>query len=216
MLNKVIYFLKRPLQIPIVAITRAIPFFKFIYRTNDYQNRVNFEFWFRQKVLNWGGNKEAYWPVHWTSKVYDVEKIVVGIDAYPGIMGGCYITGRGGLFIGDYTQIAPNVVIVTANHDLYDSRKHIEAPVRIGKYCWIGAGAKIMPGVELGDWTIVGAGAVVTKSFQHGYCVIGGVPATKIKDLEKGKCIPFQNEFLYNGYIPSDKFQAFRKRKLKI
>jgi len=216
MLDKVTYFLRRPLQLPIVLLTRTFPHFRFIRETTDYQNHVPFEFWFKQKILNWGGNKKAYWPVHWTSKVFDVENILVGIDAYPGIMNGCYITGRGGLTIGDYTQIAPNVVIVTANHDLYDTRKHVLAPVKIGKYCWIGAGAEIMPGVELGDWTVVGAGAVVTSSFPEGYCVIGGVPAKKIKDLEKEKCIPFQCRHSYRGYIRQDRFETFRKKKLKV
>lgn len=201
MLDKIKYFLKRPLQLPIVVITKMIPYFNFLYETSDYQNRITFEFWFKQKVLNWGGNKNVSWPVHWTSKVYDAENIIVGIDAYPGIAGGCYITGKGGIIIGDYTQIAPNVIIVSANHDVYDSRKSICAPVKIGKYCWLGAGAKIMPGVEIGDWTIVAAGAVVTKSFCEGYCIIAGVPAKKIKELEPSKCISFTNKILYNGYI---------------
>jgi acetyltransferase-like isoleucine patch superfamily enzyme len=214
MLGKLVYFLKRPLQIPIVLITK-LPYFRFIRETTDYQNAVNFEFWFKQKVLNWGGNKKAYWPVHWTSKVYDVENIIVGVDAYPGIMKGCYITGRGGLEIGDYTQIAPNVIIVTANHSVYDSRKHETAPVKIGRYCWLGAGAKIMPGVELGDWTIVGAGAVVTQSFSEGHCVIGGVPARKIKELDREQCVPFTNKKSYNGYIKSEKFEVYRKKKLR-
>ena len=100
MLKKIGYFLRNPLQLPVVFITKTIPYFRFIYQTTDYQNRVGFEFWFRQKVLNSGGNKSAYWPVHRTSTVYDADKIVVGVDAYPGIMGGCYITGRGGLKIG--------------------------------------------------------------------------------------------------------------------
>jgi acetyltransferase-like isoleucine patch superfamily enzyme len=215
-MSRITYFLRRPLQVPIVIISRLLPQLKFIYETKDYQNYVNFEFWFTQKILNKGGNKKAYWPVHFTSKVYDVEKIIVGVDAYPGIMGGCYITGRGGLTIGDYTQIAPNVIIVTANHDLYDSRKHTEAPVKIGKYCWIGAGAKIMPGVELGDWTIVGAGAVITKSFPGGYCVLGGVPGEIIKNLDKEKCIPFKNKIEYNGYIKSEKFEVYRKKNLDV
>lgn len=215
MLQKLTYFLKRPLQIPIVFITKVFPKFRFIYETQDYQGYVNFEFWFLQKVINLGGNRKAYWPVHFTSKVYDVEKINVGVDAYPGIMGGCYITGRGGLTIGDYTQIAPNVVIVTANHDPYDSRKHIAEPVSIGKYCWIGAGAKIMPGVVLGDWTVVGAGAVVTKSFPEGFCVIGGVPAKIIKSLDKSECIPFHNKVRYRGYIREEEFEAYRLKHFK-
>jgi acetyltransferase-like isoleucine patch superfamily enzyme len=177
---------------------------------------VNFDFWFKQKVLNLGGNRSAYWPVHWTSKVYDVENILVGIDAYPGIMNGCYIQGKGGIEIGDYTQIAPNVVIVSANHDVYDSRKHKEDFVKIGKYCWIGAGSTILPGVELGDWTIVAAGAVVAKSFSEGYCIIGGVPASLIKKLNREQCIPFKHRKLFNGYIPSKKFEHFRRGNLKV
>jgi acetyltransferase-like isoleucine patch superfamily enzyme len=216
MQKKLSYFLRKPLQLPIIILTKFIPYFKFLYQTSDYQNRVNFYFWFKQKVLNYGGNKNVYWPVHFTSKVFDPENIHIGVDAYPGIMGGCYITGRGGLYIGDYTQIAPNVVIVTANHDIYDSRKHIEATVKIGKYCWIGAGAKILPGVELGDWTIVGSGAVVTKSFTDGYCVIGGIPAIKIKELDKEKCIPFYHKFKFYGYLSENKFEAYRKRKLNV
>ena len=216
MRNKLLYFFKNPLQIFVVLFTKPIPYFKFLYDTYDYQGYVNFGFWLRQQCSVNADNKKAYWPVHPTSTVYDIEKILVGIDAYPGIMGGCYITGRGGLEIGDYTQIAPNVTIVTANHDLYDSRKHINNAVKIGRYCWIGAGAKIMPGVVLGDWTIVGAGAVVTKSFPEGHMLIGGVPAVKIKNLDTEKCIPFENKHKYYGYIPAEKFPAFRRKKLKI
>ena len=210
-----LYFLRRPLQLPVVLLTK-MPVFGFIRNTQDYQNRITFESWFSQKILNRGGNKAAYWPVHVTSKVHDAENILVGVDAYPGIMNGCYIQGTGGITIGDYTQIAPNVAIISANHDVYDSRKHICAEVKIGKYCWLGAGCKIMPGVKLGDWTIVGAGAVVTKSFPEGYCVVGGVPAKKIKDLEAEKCVPYVNRVLYNGFIKTDRFEAFRRKHLKI
>jgi acetyltransferase-like isoleucine patch superfamily enzyme len=195
---------------------RLLPNFEFLFKTSEYQNIVNWKFWFKQKILNQGGNKQAYWPVHPSSQVYDVENILVGIDAYPGIMKGCYIQGKGGIEIGNYTQIAPNVVIVSSNHDVYDSRKQISAKVVIGKYCWLGAGCKIMPGVILGDFTIVGAGAVVTKSFPEGYCILGGVPAKKIKYLEKEKCIHYELEFKFNGYIRSSKFQAYRKKYLKV
>jgi acetyltransferase-like isoleucine patch superfamily enzyme len=213
--NKFIHLLKNPINIFSIFLSRFSKF-RFLRETCDYQGVVNFQFWFLQKVLNFGGNKKAYWPVHWASQVYDVENIYVGVDAYPGLMKGCYIQGKGGIYVGDYTQIAPNVIIVSANHDLYDSRKHICNPVKIGKYCWLGAGCKIMPGVELGDFTIVAAGTVVTKSFTTGYCVIAGVPAKQVKQLEKEKCVPFKNKIEYNGYIRSDKFEAYRKKHLKV
>lgn len=212
---KFLYLLKNPFSIFTYFITR-FPYFSFIRETTDYQNTANFSFWFLQKKINFGGNKEAYWPVHWASQVYFAQNIYVGVDSYPGIMKGCYIQGKGGIYIGDYTQIAPNVVIVSSNHDIYDNRKHIDSKVKIGKYCWLGAGCKIMPGVELGDFTVVAAGAVVTKSFPQGYCVIAGVPAKQIKELEKDKCIPFKNKIEYNGYIRSTKFEAYRKKHLTI
>jgi acetyltransferase-like isoleucine patch superfamily enzyme len=215
MKEKLQYYLRNPLRLITVPIT-WLPYFRFIRDTGDYQCRINFNVWFKQKVLNWGGNRKAYWPVHCNSTIHDVENILVGIDAYPGIMQGCYIQGQGGIYIGDYTQIAPNVVIVSANHDPYDSRKHILGTIRIGKYCWLGAGVKIMPGVTLGDWTVVGSGAVVTKSFPAGHCVIGGVPAQLIKTLDREKCIPFHNKVAYNGYIRADKFESYRKKNLKI
>jgi acetyltransferase-like isoleucine patch superfamily enzyme len=215
MKQKIAYLLGNPLRIFVVIITK-LPYFRFIRDTWDYQCRINFDLWFKQKVLNMGGNRRVYWPVHWTSQVHDPENILVGVDVCPGLMKGCYIQGKGKISIGDYTQIAPNVVIVSANHDLYDTRRHLPAPVVIGKYCWIGAGAKIMPGVNLGDWTIVGAGAVVTKSFPDGYCVVGGVPAVVIKQLEREKCQPFRNSIAYNGYIRGDKFGSYRKKYLNV
>jgi acetyltransferase-like isoleucine patch superfamily enzyme len=209
------YFLRKPWQLPIVLLTK-LPYFTFIRDTLTYQNSVSFEFWFKQKVLGFGGNKEVYWPVHPTSQVYDWDKIFIGVDTCPGIMKGCYIQGKGGIIIGDYTQIAPNVIIVSANHDVYDTRRHILEKVIIGKYCWIGAGAKIMPGVTLGDFTIIGAGAVVTNSFPEGHCVIGGVPAKKIKDLDKEKCVRYELEPKFIGYIPYHKFEKFRKKYLNV
>lgn len=213
--DKIWYFLNNPLRIILVLITK-LPYFRFIRDTTDYQCRINFSTWFFQKVLGIGGNKKAYWPVHYTSTVYDAENIFAGVDTCPGLSKGCYIQGMGGISIGDYTQIASNVVIVSANHDPYDSRKHIAQKVSIGKYCWLGAGAKIMPGVELGDWTIVGAGAVVTKSFPQGHCVIGGIPAKVIKELEKDKCIPFENKNRYFGYIKEEQFENYRKKRLNF
>ena len=131
-------------------------------------------------------------------------------------MPGCYIQGIGQIVIGDYTQIAPNVGIISANHDLYDNRKHIEAKVAIGKYCWIGMGAVILPGVVLGDYTIVGANAVVTKSFSDGYCVIGGSPAKLIKRLERERCVLHKSDFEYHGFIPVAEFAEFQRKYLNV
>lgn len=209
------YFIRHPLQLLVVAITR-LPYFSFIRGTVEYQNKANFEMWFFQKFLNLGGNQGAYWPVHPTSQVFDSHRIYAGVDTCPGLMKGCYIQGKGGIWFGDYTQIAPNVVVVSANHDVHDLRRHIDKPVWIGNYCWLGAGSTILPGVKLGDFTIVGAGAVVTKSFPDGFVVIGGNPAKAIRNIPSDQCLRYELRDKYYGYLPENKFKKFRKEYLEI
>lgn len=90
------------------------------------------------------------------------------------------------IIIGKGSYIAPNVGIITANHDVNNLDKHLPGKdVIIGKNCWIGMNSVILPGIILGDNTIVGAGSIVTKSFPQGHCVIAGNPAKIIKYLEK-------------------------------
>ena len=71
------------------------------------------------------------------------------------------------IYIGSYTMIGPNVTVATAGHpilpELREKAYQFNMPVHIGRNCWIGAGAVIMPGVTIGDNSVVGAGSVVTK-----------------------------------------------------
>ncbi len=171
--------------------------------------------WFMQTVL--GFNRGVYWPVHFTSNVSHWRRICVGVDVSPGYSSGCYIQGIGRIYIGDYTQIAPNVGIISANHSLYNTRHHDSSEVvRIGAYGWIGMNAVVLPGVVLGDFTIVGAGAVVTKSFPEGYCVVAGNPAKVIRNLAREEAVRYRNPHEYNGYIPHAKFAAFRAKYLNV
>lgn len=168
-----------------------------------------------QKIL--GFNRRVYWPVHFSSIVLDYKNIYAGIETCPGYMPGCYIQGDGKIFIGDYTQISANVGIITANHDVFDNRKHAPAEqVRIGKYCWIGMNSVILPGVELGDFTIVAAGSIVTKSFPDGYCVVGGNPAKVIRTIPRNECVEHKSTHEYNGYIRHEDFETFRSKSLSI
>ena len=187
---------------------------KAIEETKDTQAPITLSGWFLQKVL--GVNREAYWPTHFTSKVGCVHNILAGIQSAPGLSPGCYIQGLGKIHIGDYTMIAANVGIISANHDVHDHRRHSLGEVRIGRYCWIGVNSSILPGAHLGDFTVVGAGSVVNKPFPEGYCVIAGSPARVIRQLDRGDCVAYRDEHEYYGYIPAAGFPAFRARHLKI
>ncbi len=137
-------------------------------------------------------NADVKWAIHHTSTIHCPEKLLVGKSVYPGDSPGVYINAKNGISVGDYTNISPNVGLVSVNHDLIDNGRHLPAaPISIGRFCWIGMGAIILPGVQLGDFTTVGAGAIVTKSFPDGYCVLGGNPARIIKQLNKVECDAF-------------------------
>lgn len=133
-----------------------------------------------------GRNKGVRFPVSSQIRVACPENIHFHPDDLNNFQTmGNYFQAIGEITIGHGTYIAPNVGLITANHDPADPDKHLDPkPIVLGEKCWIGMNAVILPGVTLGDGTVVGAGAVVTKSFPEGHCIIGGNPAKLIRCLD--------------------------------
>ena len=81
------------------------------------------------------------------------------------------------IYVGDHCMFGPNVVIATGGHPLEPGLRRqglqFNRPVRIGRNCWIGAGALILPGVTLGDNVVVGAGSVVTRDLPSNVLAVG-------------------------------------------
>lgn len=102
------------------------------------------------------------------------------------------------IYVGDYTMIAPNVVIATAGHPILPALRPLgyqyNKAVHIGKNCWIGAGVLIMPGVTIGDNTVIGAGSVVTRDIPAGVVAYGN-PCRVIREIgERDEKYYFRNE----------------------
>ncbi len=144
------------------------------------------DFLFR-KVLR--HNARAKWALHHTATIHHPQGLSKGIGAFPGDSPGVYINASNGIYVGDFSNLGPNVGLISGNHDALDNESMLPArPIHIGRFCWLGMGAVVLPGVQLGDFTIVGAGAVVTKSFEGGYCILAGNPARIIRSLQKEAC----------------------------
>ncbi|GIU00525.1 hypothetical protein TSL6_10310 [Sulfurovum sp. TSL6] len=81
-----------------------------------------------------------------------------------------------GIHIDDESYVASGALVFS-----HDYARSLHTDTYIGKQCFIGANAIVMPGVKIGDNVIVGAGAVVTKDVPNG-CIVVGNPAKVIKE----------------------------------
>lgn len=107
---------------------------------------------------NWGGHH-----VHFGKGVYANFNLTLVDDTH--------------IYVGDYTLFGPNVTVATAGHpilpELREQGYQYNAPVRIGRNCWIGAGVVIVPGITIGDNVVVGAGSIVTKDLPDNVVAVG-------------------------------------------
>lgn len=134
----------------------------------------------------WGVNRHIPWPINPHSIISNYRNIKFNMDNLNIFQTpGCYWQNHGGkIIIENGCWIAPNVGLITTNHDVYNLNQHVEGKdIILKQKCWIGMNAVILPGVTLGPQTIVGAGSVVTHSFPNGHCIIAGVPAKVIRYL---------------------------------
>lgn len=81
------------------------------------------------------------------------------------------------IYVGDHTMFGPNVVVATAGHPIVPELRELayqyNAPVHIGRNCWLGAGVIVLPGITIGDNSVIGAGSVVTKDIPANVVAVG-------------------------------------------
>ena len=101
---------------------------------------------------------------------------------FSGVQHYSIIYGHGGLHIGDYVRIAAHCVIIPSNHSTIlngipiHRQPEVKRGINIGNDVWIGAGCRILDGVEIGDGAVIAAGAVVNRNVLP-QSIVGGVPA---------------------------------------
>lgn len=128
---------------------------------------------------NWGGRH-----VHFGNNVYCNFGVTMVDDTH--------------IYVGDCTMFGPNVIIATAGHpilpELREKAYQYNAPVHIGRNCWIGAGAIIVPGITIGENSVIGAGSVVTKDIPPN-SVAAGNPCRLIREInDRDKEFYFKNK----------------------
>lgn len=116
---------------------------------------------------NWGGKH-----VHFGKNIYTNFNLTLVDDTQ--------------IYVGDFCQIGPNVVLATAGHpilpELRERAYQYNAPVRIGQNCWLGANVVVVPGVTIGNNVVVGAGSVVTRDLPDNV-VAAGNPCRILREV---------------------------------
>mmetsp|Transcript_13707 Transcript_13707/g.26534 ORF Transcript_13707/g.26534 Transcript_13707/m.26534 type:complete len:262 (+) Transcript_13707:110-895(+) len=99
---------------------------------------------------------------------------------------GCTILDSAPVTIGDGTMFGPGCQLATPNHPIKASERHnppfpeFGGAINIGKHCWFGAGAIVVPGVTIGDECVIAAGSVVVRDIPS-RSLVAGVPAKVIR-----------------------------------
>ena len=96
-----------------------------------------------------------------------------------------YISGFGGVEIGDDVSIGHRTTIISSDHVFSDRSRPIRdqgivgAPVVIESGVFIGCNVTVLRGVRIGEGAVVGAGSVVAGDIPP-YAVAAGVPARAV------------------------------------
>jgi galactoside O-acetyltransferase len=158
----------------------------FFYRIGRFIVKLSKSYWYRIPYVEGDGGK-----VHLEGSV-DLGNTILNVAS-------------GSIYIGDGSFFGYNVMLLTGRHlfnkgermffqlkrDYPNEKINIgdEVPregfdIRIGKSCWIAAGAIVIGGVTIGNNVIVSAGSVVTKDVPD-FAIVAGVPAKVIGDTRE-------------------------------
>ena len=159
-----------------------------------------------------------------TSIISDRHK--VSIDDNVWIWHHSIIDGSNGVTIGKGTQIGAwvgifshsshiSIRLLGKNYIKFDRHERVgytRSSVKIGEYVFIGAGAKILPGVTIGNGCLISAGAIVSKDIPD-FSIVAGNPGQIIGEVGKLDLNFLTEEIVDDNYFDPEYLKAFLARE---
>ena len=123
------------------------------------------------------------------SSIIGRERVEIGDFTHVG--SSVTISASAAVSIGSFCGLASGVRLFTADDDYSgawltgptvppESSNVAVAPVRLGRYCVVGANAVLLPGSELEEGAVIGALSLARGAYA-GWTIYGGIPASPIK-----------------------------------
>jgi len=129
------------------------------------------------------------------------------IDGHVHIAAGCKLIGGpgSGVSIGEFSTLAPNVVLAAGSDDYiagiasplvpsrYKGRSEI-GHIELRRHCIVGANSTVLPGVVFADGSAVGAQSLVKTSLEP-WSLYAGVPARFIKARDRHAILALEEQY---------------------
>lgn len=106
-------------------------------------------------------------------------KLIIGDYSW---LADCYVENLGDVVIGANCCISQQALLMTGNHDY--KKKNFDLITRsiiLEDGVWIGAAAKVCPGLILASHSVLTMGSIATRNLDA-YGIYQGNPAVKVKD----------------------------------
>lgn len=117
------------------------------------------------------------------TRVLDPRRLSIGTNTIIGMR--VCLDARGGLAIGTNCNIADEIAVWTAEHDIQAADFAMTVGrVDIRDRVWLCFRSIVLPGVTVGEGSVVASATVVTKDVPP-FSVVGGVPAKLIGNRNK-------------------------------
>ena len=96
-----------------------------------------------------------------------------------------YIDCSNRIDIGEFTTVAGARSQILTHAIDFRRNRQVSAPVRIGRYCFIGTSCVVLKGAKLPDCSVLAAGSTLARAYEETFTLYSGVPALPVKPLDR-------------------------------
>ena len=180
------------------AVSRVLAYpFKCLHRLDWFTAGALLEWNLRRHAKAFGPGSR----VNGRCEISGTERLELGSNVHLGH--GALIRAEGGVYIGDNTHIARDLILYSVSHEYQGLRLPYDDSVRarsvsIGRNVWIGVRVTILPGAQIGDGVIIGAGSVVSGTVEP-LSILGANTAGVIGSRDAGHYQQLDEARSYGG-----------------
>jgi len=87
--------------------------------------------------------------------------------------------------IGDFATLGGARSQILTHAIDFNRNRQVSAPVRIGRYCFVGTSCVVLKGAELPDCSVLAAGSSLARAYGEPFTLYSGVPALPVKELDR-------------------------------